>query len=92
MSTYERLKDIIVDRTGVDEALISPEALLVDDLRFDSLDLIEIVMAAEDAFGVMIDDEVLEKILTVHDAVSAIDAALSSPTPPQDRTQSEDAA
>jgi acyl carrier protein len=76
MTTFERLKDIIIDRIGVDEALITPEALLVNDLGFDSLDLVEIVMAAEDAFAVMIDDEVLEKILTVHDAVSAIDAAL----------------
>jgi acyl carrier protein len=90
MTTFERLKDIIVDRTGIDESTITPEALLVDDLGFDSLDLVEIIMAAEDAFGVMIDDEVLEKILTVHDAISTIDAALSS-TPPQDRTQSEDA-
>lgn len=75
MTTFERLKDIITDRTGVDE-IITPEALLVDDLDLDSLDLVEIVMAAEDAFGVMIDDEVLEKILTVQDAVSAIDATL----------------
>lgn len=78
MTTFERLKDIIKDLTGVDGSFITPEALLVDDLDLDSLDLVEIVMAAEDAFGVMIDDEVLEKILTVHDAVLAIDAALSS--------------
>ena len=77
MSTYERLKDIIIDRTGIDESAINPEALLVDYLDLDSLDLVEIVMHAEDAFGVMVDDEVLEKIVTVQDAVSAIDAALT---------------
>lgn len=77
MTTFERLREIIVDCAGVDPELITPEASIVDDLGFDSLDLVEAVMAAEDAFGVSLDDEVLEKIITVQDAVSAVDQALN---------------
>lgn len=77
-TTFERLKEILVYTSGVNDELITPDATIADDLGFDSLDMVECVMAAEDEFGVMIDDEVLEKIVTVQDAVSAIDHALSN--------------
>lgn len=78
MSTLDRLKDIIVLVACIDEDNVTPEANFADDLGFDSLDSVECVMAAEDEFGVMLDDEVLEKIVTVQDAVDAIDAALAA--------------
>lgn len=82
--TFDRLKEIIADCTGVDEERITPQASLVDDLGFDSLDLVEIVMAAEDAIGCFVEDEALEKIRTVQDAVLAIDAALAPSTTHKD--------
>lgn len=78
MTTFERLKEIIINLTGAYAQLIKPEATLEEDLCLDSLDMVECVMAGEVEFGVMIDDEVLEKIRTVQDAVNAIDAALAA--------------
>ena len=64
-STYERLKKIIVEQLGVDEAEIKPEASFVDDLNADSLDLVELVMSLEEEFGTEISDEDAESIRTV---------------------------
>lgn len=76
--TFERLKEIIVYRSGIYAELVTPQASFAD-LGFDSLDLIELVMATEDHFVAFafVDDEVLEQIKTVQDAVSAIDAGFS---------------
>ena len=71
-STYERLKKIIVEQLGVDEADIKPEASFVDDLNADSLDLVELVMSLEEEFGTEISDEDAENIRTVSDAVQYI--------------------
>jgi len=76
MSTLERLKEIYLDANG--KPLVSTHGHLVEDLGLDSLDTCELLMRAEDEFGVMLDDEVLEKIVTVQDAVDAIDAALEA--------------
>jgi len=70
----ERVKQIIVEQLGVDEAEVTPKASFVDDLGADSLDTVELVMAFEEAFDVEIPDEDAEKIRTVQDAVSYIDA------------------
>lgn len=78
MSTFEQMKRVIVDCSGVDAWRVKAEASMVDDLGLDSLDLVEIVMAAEEIFGVEIEDQVLEAIDTVQDAVSAVDHALAS--------------
>ena len=72
-STYERLKKIIVEQLGVDEAEVKPEASFVDDLNADSLDLVELVMSLEEEFGTEISDEDAEKIVRVEDAVKYID-------------------
>ncbi len=66
--TYERLKKIVVDQLGVDEADVKPEASFVDDLNADSLDLVELIMSLEEEFGMEISDEDAEKIKTVGDA------------------------
>ena len=72
-STEERVKQIIVEQLGVDEAEVTPNASFVDDLGADSLDTVELVMAFEEAFEIEIPDEDAEKIRTVQDAVSYID-------------------
>ena len=69
----ERVKQIIVEQLGVDEAEVTPKASFVDDLGADSLDTVELVMAFEEAFEIEIPDEDAEKIRTVQDAVTYID-------------------
>ena len=73
MTTFDRVKKIIVDQLGVDESEVIPEASLQDDLGADSLDLVEIVMAFETEFNIDIPDEESEKIKTVGEAVQKID-------------------
>ena len=72
--TYTELKGIVKDLLGVDEAKITPEARFREDLEADSLDLVELIMAFEDKFGAEISDEDAQKIATVGDAVTYIDA------------------
>jgi acyl carrier protein len=72
-SIEERVKQIIVEQLGVDEAEVTPNASFVDDLGADSLDTVELVMAFEEAFEIEIPDEDAEKIRTVQDAVTYID-------------------
>jgi acyl carrier protein len=67
-----RLKKIIVDNLGVDEAEVVPTANFVDDLNADSLDLVELIMSLEEEFGIEISDEEAEKIRTVGDAIEYI--------------------
>ena len=67
-SVEERVKQIIVEQLGVDEAEVTPTASFVDDLGADSLDTVELVMAFEENFGIEIPDEDAEKIATVKDA------------------------
>ena len=72
-SVEERVKQIIVEQLGVDEAEVTPTASFVDDLGADSLDIVELVMAFEEAFELEIPDEDAEKITTVKDAVEYIE-------------------
>ena len=71
-SVDERVKQIIVEQLGVDEAEVTPNASFVDDLGADSLDTVELVMAFEEAFEIEIPDEDAEKIRTVKDATDYI--------------------
>ena len=73
MSIEEQVKHIIVEQLGVSAAEVLPEASLVDDLGADSLDLGELIMMLEEAFGGEIPDEDAEKIRTVQDAVEYIE-------------------
>lgn len=68
-----RVKKIVIEHLGVEEAKVLPEANFIDDLGADSLDTVELVMAFEEEFGVEIPDEAAEKIQTVQDAVSYIE-------------------
>ncbi len=72
-SVEERVKQIIVEQLGVDEAEVTPTASFVDDLGADSLDTVELVMAFEESFGIEIPDEDAEKIATVQDAINYIE-------------------
>lgn len=70
--TLERVTKIIVDRLGVEESEIKPEASFKDDLGADSLDVVELVMELEDEFDLEISDEDAEKIVTVGDVIDYI--------------------
>ncbi len=74
MSIPERVKQIIVEQLGVDESQVEPSASFVDDLGADSLDIVELVMAFEEAFDLDIPDDEAEKIKTVKDAIEYIEA------------------
>ncbi|MBN2247423.1 MAG: acyl carrier protein [Coriobacteriia bacterium] len=73
---FAKVKDVIVDQLSVDEDDVTAEASFFDDLGADSLDIVELVMALEDSFGVSIPDEEAESIKTVGDAVEYIVANL----------------
>ena len=72
-SIAERVKQIIVEQLGVDESQVEDNASFVDDLGADSLDIVELVMAFEEAFELEIPDEDAEKIATVKDAITYIE-------------------
>ncbi len=72
--TLERVKKIIVDLLGVDEAKVVPAARFREDLEADSLDLVELIMEFEEEFGGEISDEEAQKITTVGEAVTYLDA------------------
>ena len=69
---FDKIKSIIVDELGGDEADVTLEASFVDDLGADSLDLVELIMALEDEFDIEIPDNAAEQISTVNDVVEYI--------------------
>lgn len=74
MSEIEnKVKAIIVDKLGVDEAEVKPEASFTNDLGADSLDTVELIMEFEKQFGINIPDDKAEKISTVGDAIKYIE-------------------
>ncbi|MBC7332168.1 MAG: acyl carrier protein [Synergistetes bacterium] len=68
----ERLKNIVVEKLGVEESEIRPDASFIDDLGADSLDIVELIMAIEEEFDIEIPDEDAEKLTTVGAAVDYI--------------------
>ena len=74
-TVYERVKDIVIDKLGVDEELVTEEASFIENLNADSLDLVELIMAFEEEFSspdaqLEIPDEDAGNIATVSDAVT----------------------
>ncbi|KNZ41521.1 acyl carrier protein [Acetobacterium bakii] len=67
-----KVREIIAEQLDLDLDDITLETSLVEDLKADSLDIVELIMAFEDEFEIKIDDEVLENILTVQDIINAI--------------------
>lgn len=70
----ERVKKIVIEHLGVDEAKVTDNVSFIDDLGADSLDTVELVMAFEEEFGCEIPDDAAEKILTINDAIAFISA------------------
>ena len=77
MSVEQKVKQIIVEQLGVDQSQVDGTASFVDDLGADSLDIVELVMAFEEAFELDIPDEDAEKITTVKDAIDYIGAKMA---------------
>jgi acyl carrier protein len=71
--TADRVKKIVVEHLGVEQEKVTEDASFIDDLGADSLDIVELVMAFEEEFGVEIPDDAAEKITTVRDAIEYID-------------------
>jgi acyl carrier protein len=76
MDVESKVKEIIVEQLGVDEAQVNPEASFIDDLGADSLDTVELVMAFEEKFDIEIPDEDAEKMRTVGDATEYLKSKL----------------
>ncbi len=74
MTTAEQVKQIIVNKLGVEESQITPTASFQNDLGADSLDTVELIMEFERAFNITIEDSDAEKIQTVGDAVSYLES------------------
>ncbi|MBM6968323.1 MAG: acyl carrier protein [Pseudoramibacter alactolyticus] len=70
---FESVKSIIAEQLGVSEDEITEESNLVEDLEADSLDIVELVMAFEDEFGVKVPDDELENVKTVGDILKVLD-------------------
>jgi acyl carrier protein len=74
MATFDRVKKVVVEQLDVSEDEVTPDASFVEDLGADSLDVVELVMGLEEEFDVEIPDEDAEKITTVQEAISYIEA------------------
>ena len=74
MSTFDKVKAIVVEQLGVDESEVTIDSTFIDDLGADSLDIVELIMAFEEEFNIEIPDDVAEKIKTVKDTVDYIDS------------------
>lgn len=73
-SIEDRVKDIIVEQLGVSADQVSTDAKFIEDLGADSLDTVELVMAFEEEFGIEVPDDEAEKLLSVGNVVSYIEA------------------
>jgi len=73
MDVFVKVKDIVIEQLSVDESEITMDASFLDDLGADSLDIVELIMAFEEEFGLEIPDEEAEDITTVGEAVEYIE-------------------
>ena len=73
MTTFEKVVEVVVDQLSVDPDDVAIESTFIDDLGADSLDIVELIMAFEEEFGIEIPDSAAEKIKTVQDVVTFID-------------------
>lgn len=73
MSTFERVRKVLMSQLDVSEDEVTPQASLVDDLKADSLDVVEIIMSLEEEFKVEIPDDDADKITTVQQIVDYLD-------------------
>ena len=73
MSTFDKVKEVIIDKLGIEDSKIESGSSFVDDLGADSLDTVELIQQLEEEFGIEIPDEDAEKITTVQAAVDYIE-------------------
>ena len=73
MATFDKVRDIVVEQLSVDPDDVAVESTFIDDLGADSLDIVELIMAFEEEFGIEIPDSVAEKIKTVQDVITFIE-------------------
>lgn len=78
MSTFDRVKKVVIEKLDVNDDQIKEDASFVNDLSADSLDVVELVMALEEEFEISIPDEEAEKITKVGEAVKYIDGKLNA--------------
>lgn len=78
MDIQTKVKEIIMDKLGVEESQITPEASFINDLGADSLDIVELIMGFETAFNIQIPDEDAEKIQCVGDVYKYLENKLSN--------------
>ncbi len=78
MDIEAKVKQIIMDKLGVEESQITPQASFIEDLRADSLDTVELVMAFEDEFGITIQDEDQDKLRTVQSSIDYLKGKLAA--------------
>jgi len=69
---FEKIKELLCDNLGIDENDVTMDANLVDDLNIDSLDVVELIMAIEEEFGIEIPEEDVEKVTTVGSMVDYV--------------------
>ena len=69
---FDKIKEIVIDKLGVEEAKVTMDAKFIDDLGADSLDTVELIMQFEEEFGIEIPDDNAEKLLSVKQAVDYI--------------------
>ena len=72
--TNQKITKVIVDKLGVSEEQVKPEAAFIDDLGADSLDQVELVMALEDEFDIEIPDDEAEKLKKVSDVIAYVNS------------------
>ena len=73
MSTFDKVRDIVVEQLGVEADEVAIESTFIDDLGADSLDIVELIMAFEEEFNIEIPDEDTQKIATVGDAIAYVE-------------------
>ena len=74
---FDKIKEIVIDKLGVEEAKVTMDAKFIDDLGADSLDTVELIMQFEEEFGIEIPDDNAENLLSVKQAVDYITEKLS---------------
>lgn len=73
MTTFDKIKEIIVDKLDVDASLVNPDTDILKDLEADSLDAVEVILGVEEEYGIEIPDEVADSFTTVSDIVNFVD-------------------
>ena len=74
---YDKIKEIVIDKLGIEDSKITPEAKFIDDLGADSLDTVELIMQFEEEFNIEIPDDEAENLLSVGQAVDYISNKLN---------------